>query len=62
MVELIIPPTIGAAMRFMVSPPVPWLHMIGNKPAMIAETVIIFGRTRCTAPSMMAWFNSVSVG
>jgi len=28
--------------------------MIGNSPAMIAATVIIFGRTRSTAPDMMA--------
>ena len=42
----IIPPTIGAAMRRMTSEPVPLLHMIGSSPAMIATTVIIFGRTR----------------
>ncbi|OPZ01743.1 MAG: hypothetical protein BWZ09_02656 [Alphaproteobacteria bacterium ADurb.BinA305] len=48
------PPTIGAAMRLITSAPVPVLHMIGNRPAMIATTVIIFGRTRSTAPSMIA--------
>ena len=50
----IIPPTIGAAMRFMTLAPVPSPHRIGSRPAMIAVTVIIFGRTRSTAPSMMA--------
>ena len=48
------PPIIGTAMRCMISEPVPVLHMIGNRPAMMATTVIIFGRTRSTAPSMMA--------
>jgi hypothetical protein len=48
------PPIIGTAMRCMSSEPVPWLHRIGSNPAMIAVTVIIFGRTRSTAPSMMA--------
>ena len=38
-----IPPTIGAAMRRITSEPVPVLHMIGNRPAMIATTVIILG-------------------
>jgi hypothetical protein len=28
--------------------------MIGSRPAMMAATVIIFGRTRSTAPDMMA--------
>jgi len=46
MVELTIPPIIGAAMRFMTSAPVPVVHMIGSKPPMIAATVIILGRTR----------------
>ncbi len=53
-VEDTMPPIIGTAMRCMISEPVPLLHMIGNRPAMIATTVIIFGRTRSTAPSMMA--------
>jgi hypothetical protein len=29
------------------------LHMIGSRPAMMATTVIIFGRTRSTAPSIL---------
>ncbi len=45
------PPTMGAAMRRMVSEPVPVPHMMGSSPAMIAVTVIILGRTRKTAPS-----------
>jgi hypothetical protein len=53
-VEETIPPIIGTAMRCIISAPVPWLHMIGNNPAIMAATVIIFGRTRSTAPDMMA--------
>ena len=53
-VDEIMPPIIGTAMRCITSEPVPLLHMIGNSPAMIATTVIIFGRTRSTAPYMMA--------
>src|SRR6266849_6557728 len=41
--------------------PVPVLHRIGIRPAMMATTVIILGRTRSTAPSMMAAFRSVRV-
>ena len=48
------PPTIGAAMRFMTRAPVSPLHMIGSRPAMIAMAVIILGRTRSTAPCMIA--------
>ena len=48
------PPIIGTAMRCITSAPVPWLHIIGNSPAMMAATVIIFGRTRSTAPAMIA--------
>jgi hypothetical protein len=44
------PPTIGAAIRLMTSEPVPVPHMMGSRPAMMATTVIIFGRTRSTAP------------
>jgi hypothetical protein len=48
------PPIIGAAIRFITSAPAPWLHMIGSKPTRIAMTVIIFGRMRFTAPSVIA--------
>src|SRR6266496_1422354 len=54
-VAVTMPPTIGAAMRFITSAPVPSLHRIGARPAMIAVTVIITGRRRCTAPSATAW-------
>src|SRR5437667_9038255 len=50
-VDDIMPPIIGTAIRCITSAPVPWLHMIGNRPAMMAATVIIFGRTRSTFPS-----------
>jgi hypothetical protein len=50
----IIPPIIGAAMRRMIVPPAPLPHRMGSNPPMIAVTVIIFGRTRSTAPSMIA--------
>ena len=53
-VDEIIPPTIGAAIRLMTSEPVPVPHMMGSRPAMMATTVIIFGRTRSTAPSIKA--------
>lgn len=45
------PPTIGAAIRFMVSDPVPWLHIIGVSAAMMAATVITTGRNCSSAPS-----------
>ena len=48
------PPTIGAAMRFITSAPVPVDHMMGRRPANAAQTVIAFGRTRLTAPWMIA--------
>src|SRR2546423_8685994 len=51
---VIIPPTIGAAMRCITSEPVPVPHMIGNRPARMTATVIAFGRTRSTAPSRIA--------
>jgi len=48
--EVIRPPIIGAAMRFMTSAPAEDDHMIGSKPMNAAATVIIFGRARFTAP------------
>ena len=53
-VALIIPPTIGAAMRRMTSEPVPLPSMIGSNPAVIAATVIMIGRTRMSAPFLTA--------
>ena len=49
-VEVTTPPTIGMAMRFITSAPVPWLQRIGNSPAMMTAAVMAFGRTRFTAP------------
>ena len=54
------PPTIGAAMRRMTSDPVPLPNMIGSRPAMIAATVMMIGRTRSSAPSMTACCRPVS--
>lgn len=48
------PPIIGAVIRFIASAPAPWLHMIGSNPKRIAIIVIIFGRMRFTAPSVIA--------
>ena len=50
----IMPPTMGAAMRCITSEPVPLPSMMGARPARITATVIALGRTRMTAPSMMA--------
>ena len=50
----IMPPTIGAAMRFMTLAPVPLPQKIGSRPAMIATVVIIRGRMRSTDPSTTA--------
>ena len=55
---MIIPPTIGAAIRCITSAPVPELSMIGRRPAMITATVIALGRTRSTAPSSIAATNA----
>lgn len=49
-----IPPIVGTAMRCIASEPEPVLYRIGNSPAIIATTVIVLGRTRSTAPSMIA--------
>jgi len=53
-VEETMPPIIGTAMRCMTSEPVPVLQRMGKRPAMIAKTVIILGRTRSTAPKPAA--------
>lgn len=44
----------GAAMRFMTSAPAAVDHMIGKRPMKAAQTVIIFGRARLTAPWTIA--------
>ena len=42
-VDVTTPPTIGAAILFMTSDPVPWLNIIGTSPARMTETVMILG-------------------
>ena len=54
MVEVIIPPTIGAAMGFITSEPMPLPQRIGIRLASTAATVISLGLSRCTAPSIAA--------
>ena len=49
-----IPPSTGVASGFMTSAPARVLHMMGSRPAMTVETVITFGRSRSSAPSMTA--------
>src|SRR3546814_4971090 len=41
-----IPPTSGAAIRFITSEPAPSLNMTGNRPATITITVMTLGRRR----------------
>ena len=48
------PPTIGAAIGFITSEPMPVSQRIGTKLASTAVTVISFGRSRWTAPSIAA--------
>src|SRR5207302_5486287 len=52
--EVTTPPTIGAAMRFITSAPVPVDQSTGRRPARMVATVIIFGRMRLTAPATTA--------
>ena len=60
-VAVIIPPTIGDAMRFITSAPVPVLHRMGIRPAMMAVTVMTTGRSRSSAPSRTASATSAGV-
>jgi len=46
--------TIGAAIGFITSEPIPDSHRIGTRLASTAMTVMSLGRSRCTAPSMTA--------
>src|SRR5438552_2766130 len=50
--EVSSPPTIGAAMRFITSAPVPWLHSSGTSPNSMLATVISLARTRSSVPSL----------
>ena len=56
--EVKMPPTMGAAICFMTSEPVPIAHMIGSRPRNMVATVMTFGRSRFTAPSRIAWRSS----
>ena len=49
MVELSTPPIMGAATRCITSDPVPSMSMIGRRPAMVEQVVIMIGRRRCSA-------------
>ena len=60
-VDVIIPPMMGAAIGFMMSDPTPELHKIGSNPAMTTVTVINFGRRRSTDPSTVACSTSYAV-
>jgi hypothetical protein len=55
------PPIMGAAIRFMVSAPAPIDHMIGISARKVVITVMNLGRSRWTAPSMMASRSSARV-
>jgi hypothetical protein len=55
------PPTIGAAIRFHTSDPVPVAHMIGINPTNIVATVMNFWRRRFAAPSTIVAWRSASV-
>ena len=48
----------GAAMRFIMSEPVPIENIMGSNPVKAAITVIILGRILLTAPSIIASFKS----
>src|SRR5579872_7016046 len=50
------PPTIGAAIRFIRSAPVPVDHKMGNRPITMVATVMNLGRIRLTAPSSTTAF------
>src|SRR6266516_2420415 len=54
MVELTIPPMLGAAIGFMISIPVPVEKGISDNESTMVATVINFGRKRVTEPSTTA--------
>src|SRR6202035_108152 len=54
MVEVTMPPTVGAAIGFITSLPIPDSQRMGTRLASTTHTVISLGRSRCTAPSMTA--------
>ena len=59
MADVIIPPTMGAAIGFKTSDPMPVLQSIGRRPPSVAATVMSFGRRRSTAPATTASKSSV---
>src|SRR3954469_19902153 len=59
MVEVIMPPTMGAAIGFMTSEPTPDSQRIGTRLASTAVTVISLGRSRCTTRGIIAISRSV---
>ena len=48
------PPTMGAAILFITSAPLPDDHISGSRPNSMQATVMILGRSRLTAPFTMA--------
>src|SRR5438552_3177169 len=46
------PPTMGAAIGFITSDPMPVLHRIGTRPAITTLTVMSFGLSRSTDPAI----------
>ncbi len=50
MKEVTSPPTMGVAILFITSAPVPVLNKMGMSPAIVVATVITFGRNRLAAP------------
>ena len=54
MVDVIMPPMMGAAIGFMMSAPTPVAYMIGTSDTSVVPTVMSFGRSRSTEPSTVA--------
>ena len=55
------PPSTGVASGFITSAPTLVVHMIGSKPATTVDTVITFGRSRSSAPSITASLRATRV-
>ena len=55
------PPRTGVASGFITSAPVEWLHMMGSRLVTTVDTVITFGRSRSSAPSVTASSNAACV-
>ena len=61
MVEVLMPPTMGAAIGFITSEPMPDSQKIGTRLARTAQIIINVGRKRWTAPSIAASSTSAFV-